>query len=57
MVVDFKIRPVEEKDVVKIQNMLLNRRFEMFNHFHFTKVVCNYKIQVYKEYLLKSKMF
>ena len=57
MVVDFKIRPVKEKDVVEIQKMLLNRRFEMFNHFHMTKVICNYKIQVYKDYMLKRKMF
>ena len=57
MVVDFKIRPVKEKDVVEIQKMLLNRRFEMFNHFHMTKVICNYKIQVYKDYMLKYKMF
>ena len=57
MVVDFKIRPVKEKDVYEIQKMLLNRRFEMFNHFHMTKVICNYKIQVYKDYMLKYKMF
>ena len=50
MAVDFKLRPVEEKDVVEVQKMLLNRRFEMFNHFHLTKVVCNYKIQVYKKH-------
>lgn len=57
MVVGFKIRPVEEKDVLEIQKMLLNRRFEMFNHFHLTKVVCNYKLQVYKNNMHKSKMF
>ena len=47
MAVVFKIRPIEENDLLEVQRIIKEGRIELFNYFHKKKVLYNFKIQVY----------
>jgi len=46
MAVVFKIRPIEENDLLEVQRIIKEGRIELFNYFHKKKVLYNFKIQI-----------